>query len=258
MAKQDKQEQVLIIEPQHELRFIGPFTSPVTSYIKLTNPSERKVCFKIKTTAPKQYCVRPNSGILEAKSTADIAVSLQPQTADFPGHENYKHKFMVQTMFAPDGEFDLDQMWKEMKPDALMDSKLKCVFESGAETSSAAPSEAVGDAGTAVAAVAQEKKVIKSTKAGPQVEGELVRAAAEVKSLREEESSLRQENLMLKEEVLRLRRAAVATGEMRESNDPVVGSSSQSLATQEIAPGLYIALAIGAIFFGILLGKFLL
>jgi hypothetical protein len=37
-----------------------------------------------------------------------FTVSLQPQVADFPGHENYKHKFMVQTMFAPDGEVDQD------------------------------------------------------------------------------------------------------------------------------------------------------
>jgi hypothetical protein len=39
-----------------------------------------------------------------------FAVSLQPQQGEFPGSENYKHKFMVQTMFAPDGEYDADQL----------------------------------------------------------------------------------------------------------------------------------------------------
>lgn len=36
---------------------------------------------------------------------------------------------MVQTVFAPEGEINLEQLWKEITPDQLMDSKLKCVFE---------------------------------------------------------------------------------------------------------------------------------
>jgi hypothetical protein len=45
--------------------------------MKLTNPSEKKICFKIKTTAPKKYCVRPNSGVLEAKGMIDVAGKLK-------------------------------------------------------------------------------------------------------------------------------------------------------------------------------------
>jgi len=59
------------------IQISGPFTSPVTSYMKLTNPSEKKVCFKIKTTAPKKYCVRPNSGVLDAKGVIDVAGKLK-------------------------------------------------------------------------------------------------------------------------------------------------------------------------------------
>lgn len=58
----------------------GPFTSPVTTYMKLTNPSDHKVYFKIKTTAPKKYCVRPNSGALKPKGVTEIAgVSHRPR-----------------------------------------------------------------------------------------------------------------------------------------------------------------------------------
>ena len=59
------------------IQISGPFTSPVTSYMKLTNPSETKVCFKIKTTAPKKYCVRPNSGVLDVKGVTDVAGKLK-------------------------------------------------------------------------------------------------------------------------------------------------------------------------------------
>ena len=43
----------------------GPYTEVVTAALKLANPSKKKICFKVKTTAPKQYCVRPNNGLIE-------------------------------------------------------------------------------------------------------------------------------------------------------------------------------------------------
>ena len=39
----------------------------------LRNPSNKTVLFKVKTTAPKQYCVRPNSGVLEPSKAQTIA-----------------------------------------------------------------------------------------------------------------------------------------------------------------------------------------
>lgn len=118
--------------------------------MKLTNPTDKKVLFKIKTTAPKKYCVRPNSGLLNAEQTAqiaskfaplnirksdndgDISVCLQPFRYD-PNEKN-KHKFMVQTVMAPpSGDAQLETVFKEVSPEFVMDSKLKCVFEMPAQ-----------------------------------------------------------------------------------------------------------------------------
>jgi len=41
--------------------------------MSLKNPSDKKVAFKIKTTAPKRYCVRPNCGELAPKEKAEIS-----------------------------------------------------------------------------------------------------------------------------------------------------------------------------------------
>ena len=68
-----KLEQVLVIEPMNELTFTGPFHVAVSSFMSLKNPSDRKVCFKIKTTAPKRYCVKPNSGVIDPRQTVQIA-----------------------------------------------------------------------------------------------------------------------------------------------------------------------------------------
>lgn len=51
----------------------GPFTDVVITNLKLKNPSDKKVCFKVKTTAPRRYCVRPNSGAIEAGATVIIS-----------------------------------------------------------------------------------------------------------------------------------------------------------------------------------------
>ncbi|KAF5272930.1 hypothetical protein FQR65_LT04859 [Abscondita terminalis] len=235
-----KPEQVLIIEPQNELRFRGPFNVPVTSYIKLTNPSDRKVLFKIKTTAPKKYCVRPNSGLLEANTNAEIAICLQPFIFD-PAEKN-KHKFMVQTVYAPDSDANLEQLWKDINPEQMMDSKLKCVFEMPPEQ----------------ADVTQEEPAKVSPKATAQMssnsvslETELEKAAAEVQQLREEESSLRQENLRLKEEILRLKHS-VNVGQPPMSKYTPNAVQPQGVSAAYVAFGILIAL------FGIILGKFIL
>uniref|UniRef100_A0A8C1WTK0 MSP domain-containing protein n=1 Tax=Cyprinus carpio TaxID=7962 RepID=A0A8C1WTK0_CYPCA len=124
-------EQVLLLEPQHELRFRGPFTDVVATTLKLANPTDRNVCFKVKTTAPRRYCVRPNSGVIDAGTSINVSVMLQP--FDYDPNEKSKHKFMVQSLLAPPDMTDTEGVWKDAKPEDLMDSKLRCVFEMPAE-----------------------------------------------------------------------------------------------------------------------------
>lgn len=56
-----------------EIQFSGPFTKPVTTHMRLTNPTEHTILFKIKTTAPRKYCVRPNFGSLSPDDSTEIA-----------------------------------------------------------------------------------------------------------------------------------------------------------------------------------------
>ncbi|KAK9738102.1 MSP (Major sperm protein) domain [Popillia japonica] len=201
--------------------------------MKLTNPSDKKVMFKIKTTAPKKYCVRPNSGTLDSNANVEIAICLQP--FNFEPTEKNKHKFMVQTVFAPDGDLSADQIWKDVYPEKIMDSKLKCVFELPDEQKEA-----------------QEEPVKTSPKATVQqtatinIEAELQKAAAEVQQLREEESSLRQENLRLKEELLRLN---TTSGGVRQ---PITNKYSPAVQNPN-NPMLYVVLSVALAVFGFIL-----
>jgi len=242
-----KRDQVLIIDPPVELTFQGPFHQAVTSSMKLQNPSDKKVYFKIKTTAPKRYCVKPNSGVVVPKSEVQIAVSLQP--FDYDPAEKNKHKFMVQSMFAPDGqEVDQDKLWKEADSSEMMDSKLKCVFVMPPE----ANTEAKNSLYTEHKIHTQAEQPSKSGD-----DQQLGGAVQEIKKLNDSMSQLRQENLLLKEETMRLKRIAAASDKPESSSY----SSTTVSAVGPVGEGfstLYVYAALAILVIGMIFGKFFL
>jgi hypothetical protein len=73
--KQDKIDPLggLALEPSNELRFKGPFENEFSSVtLSISNPTEKRIAFKIKTTAPKRYCVKPNSGVLDPTKSMKV------------------------------------------------------------------------------------------------------------------------------------------------------------------------------------------
>lgn len=52
---------------------LGPLTQLVKRSILIHNPHPHPVAFKVKTTAPKQYCVRPNSGRVESGENVEVS-----------------------------------------------------------------------------------------------------------------------------------------------------------------------------------------
>ncbi|CAO1398955.1 unnamed protein product [Diamesa tonsa] len=260
-----KPEQLLIIEPSQELKFRGPFIHPVTSHMSLSNPTDKKILFKIKTTAPKKYCVRPNCGAIEAKSSIEIAICLQPFVFD-PNEKN-KHKFMVQSLVAPDGEINAEQLWKDISPEQLMDSKLRCLFDMPVEKSKAD--------GTSVSQLTTQllknesmmnESLNSSSSVGDNImksrnDSDFVRATAEVRELREEGSQLRQENIELKEQILRLKSvvdsksdSSTAAPSVKSFQNPY---SPPQMAQQQL-PIVYVIAAVAMAIFGLILGKFVL
>lgn len=44
----------------------------ISTTMHLTNETGSPAAFKVKTTAPKKYCVRPNTGYVKAGETIDV------------------------------------------------------------------------------------------------------------------------------------------------------------------------------------------
>ncbi|KAI0530775.1 hypothetical protein KFK09_000323 [Dendrobium nobile] len=75
--------------------------------VRLSNKSNEYVAFKVKTTSPKRYCVRPNTGVIMPRSTCDFTVTMQAQRTAPPDMQ-VKDKFLVQSTIVPFGSTDED------------------------------------------------------------------------------------------------------------------------------------------------------
>ncbi|OCT60266.1 hypothetical protein XELAEV_18046282mg [Xenopus laevis] len=238
-----KVEQILQLEPQQELKFQGPFTDVVTTNLKLGNPTDKNVCFKVKTTAPRRYCVRPNSGVIDAGSSIIVSVMLQP--FDYDPNEKSKHKFMVQSIIAPSDTSDMEAVWKEAKPDDLMDSKLRCVFELPSENEKAHDGE-INKVISSSSITKTESSLSKSISSNLD-DSEYKKVAEENKRLQAEMQRLREEYKQFKEEDgLRMRKMQPTSSPHR----PVSG-----LAKEEGVNTRILALVILFFIIGVIIGK---
>ncbi|XP_028308289.1 vesicle-associated membrane protein-associated protein B/C-like isoform X2 [Gouania willdenowi] len=235
-------EQVLVLEPQHELRFRGPFTDVVTATLKLTNPTDRSVCFKVKTTAPRRYCVRPNSGVIDSGSSINVSVMLQP--FDYDPNEKSKHKFMVQSLLAPYDMADMEGVWKEAKPEELMDSKLRCTFEMPLENDKTHESESTK---TVSSFVKTEHSALPKSTSSSLDDGEVKKIMEECKRLQMEVQRLREENKQIREDD-GLRRRKVISGSAAHSTT-ITATRDEGLSTRVLA------LCVLLFVIGVLIGK---
>lgn len=224
-------KQLLQVDPENELLFKGPFHLPSAAFMRLTNVTDKRVLFKIKTTVPKKYCVRPNSGVLYPSKYIDIVLSLQPFSYD-PLEIN-KHKFLVQSTQAPyDDDVNMEEVWRTIEADKIIENKLRCIFEvpQGAKVHSQVNTNPV---------------VIKT----PNNTASYCEAPQELQHLKEEQLHIKEENIRLKEEILQLKNNIEAT-----STPP---PSTVSVKEESRVPSL--ALVFSGMFLGVigfLLGKY--
>ncbi|KAJ4849697.1 hypothetical protein Tsubulata_006723 [Turnera subulata] len=104
--EKQQQQQLLQIQPK-ELKFVFELKKQSTCLVRLTNNTYHHVAFKVKTTSPKSYCVRPNVGIIEPKAICEFTVTMQAQKVA-PPDMICKDKFLIQSAVVPAGTTDKD------------------------------------------------------------------------------------------------------------------------------------------------------
>ncbi|KAK4344892.1 hypothetical protein RND71_035068 [Anisodus tanguticus] len=121
--------ELLQIEPV-ELQFPFELKKQISCSMQLTNKSDNYVAFKVKTTNPKKYCVRPNTGIVMPHSASEVIVTMQAQK-EAPPDMQCKDKFLLQSVVASPGATAKDitpEMFNKESGNYVEDCKLKVVY----------------------------------------------------------------------------------------------------------------------------------
>ncbi|XP_021765798.1 vesicle-associated protein 2-1-like isoform X1 [Chenopodium quinoa] len=98
-------KQLIFVHPD-ELKFQFELERQSFCDLKVTNNTDQNVAFKVKTTSPKRYYVRPNTGVLHPWDSCVIRVTLQAQQ-EYPPDMQCKDKFLLQsTIVSPNSDVD--------------------------------------------------------------------------------------------------------------------------------------------------------
>lgn len=126
-------ENIAEVDPKKEIVFSVRDAGSATSEIRIKNTCDSNIGFKIKTTQPTLYFVKPNTGILPPTKEIIVSINLN----QIPGSLK-DHKFMLQiarTSIQSEGVTPeiLNQFWKDFKQlekDQKEEYKLKVSLKS--------------------------------------------------------------------------------------------------------------------------------
>ncbi|KAJ1724946.1 phosphatidylinositol-binding protein scs2, partial [Coemansia biformis] len=140
-----------------------PFKALTNATLVLTNKNNGPAAFKVKTTAPKMYCVRPNAGRIEPGDSINIQISLQPMKEEPPADFKCRDKFLIQSIqISPEMEsMPMTELWAMVEREAkssISEKKLRVRYLPAlvsapemAPTADTAPAEPAVDAAAAAA-----------------------------------------------------------------------------------------------------------
>lgn len=203
--------ELLSIEPQ-ELQFPFELRKQISCSLQLSNKTDNFVAFKVKTTNPKKYCVRPNTGVVMPRSTCDVIVTMQAQR-EAPQDMQCKDKFLLQSAIASPGATAKDitsDMFNKEAGNRVEECKLRVAYvpppqppspvREGSEEGSS-PRASVSDNGNINAS---EFTAVSRAYVEPQDNSSEARAL--ISKLTEEKKSAIQQNNKLQQELEFLRR----------------------------------------------------
>jgi len=206
----------LEIQPS-ELAFPFELMKQSSCSMQLTNKTDHYVAFKVKTTNPKQYCVRPNIGVVLPGSTCDVTVTMQAQES--PPDMQCKDKFLVQSVAAENGATaqDINAAMFNKEPGKVVDEfKLRVVY---VPTTTPSPIPEDSELGSSAHSSAQENGINHS--AMPQsvsrsyaetTKEKSSEATSVISKLTEEKMSAIQQNQKLRQELDLLRKESSKNG----------------------------------------------
>ncbi|KAI4311653.1 hypothetical protein MLD38_036532 [Melastoma candidum] len=134
--------ELLSIDPI-ELKFAFELRKQICCSLQLSNKTDDYVAFKVKTTNPKKYCVRPNTGVVLPRSTCSVIVTMQAQK-EAPPDMQCRDKFLLQSVRVDGGVTAKDvtaEMFSKEAGRVIEECKLRVLYVSPPQPPSPVPEE---------------------------------------------------------------------------------------------------------------------
>eukprot|EP00070_Physeter_catodon_P037382 XP_028344276.1 vesicle-associated protein 1-2-like [Physeter catodon] len=126
-------QQLLRITPEKVIEFPAvPYRSAAAELL-LRNVSSTFVAFKIKTTAPKSYLVRPSTGIIPSGETEKVHIVFQAVSEEHA--RACTDRFLIQSTAVQSDTPLARDYWQTLDKDKIEDTRLSVVFHSVAQGS---------------------------------------------------------------------------------------------------------------------------
>ncbi|XP_022023172.1 vesicle-associated protein 1-2 [Helianthus annuus] len=170
------------------ITFICEVKKQSTSSVHLSNISDEYVAFKVKTTSPKRFCVRPNSGIISPKSACEFTVTMQGLRSP-PSEVECKDKFLIQSTVVDAATKEEDvtlELFSKRSGKYVEEKKLRVVLVGKEDSSSEEHRNEVSGKEPSNKSSVKEENVVKNEKRGKE---------------QSNESSVKEENAMKKEKL---------------------------------------------------------
>ncbi|EDW35100.1 GL25412 [Drosophila persimilis] len=127
---------IIAHEPADALIFKGPFDKTFKRTLVIRSLTEKDVAFKMKTTSPELFCVRPNVGILSAKSSVNIKIYMQPTTLSLtPNLFEKRHKFLILASEVTDHVDDVHQFFRGLDSTKVWEGRVRCELTNNLDAS---------------------------------------------------------------------------------------------------------------------------
>ncbi|KAK1366678.1 Vesicle-associated protein 1-2 [Heracleum sosnowskyi] len=182
-----------------ELEFPLELKKQICCTFQLSNKTDKHVAFKVKTTNPKKYSVRPNNGIVLPHSQSNVTVTMQA-LKEQPSTLKCNDKFLVQSVVAPPGATPKDitpEMFNKEAGNHVEECKLTVAYVDPPSPPSPVPEESEEETSENATAVSRGSSEHQVTSA---------KANDLISTLTKEKHAIIQENNRLQQELKLLKR----------------------------------------------------
>lgn len=143
--------QLLLLNPAEEIVFRRD-DGETTGLLTMTNSVNSNVAYKIKTTSPDKYRVRPSAGVIALGQALNITVHIQ---SGYSASQLVRDKFLVMACTVESDSLNnqqLAEVWKKTNESAVQQHRLRC---------SVMPSDAKEDEFTGIGSNVAAMKLLK-------------------------------------------------------------------------------------------------